>query len=59
MEECKEFDLFGLLPSAIQPPTSRSSERQPEIQQQPDKVSKNSYFSALQDLNRVLSSDCS
>src|SRR5581483_3893442 len=54
MEERKELDLIGLLPSAITTLDEQVKRASAQYQQQPDDLSKNIFLTALQDRNEVL-----
>ena len=54
MQERKELDLVGLLPSAITTLDEQVKRAYAQYQQQPDDLSKNIFLTALKDRNEVL-----
>jgi malate dehydrogenase (oxaloacetate-decarboxylating) len=54
MQERKELDLVGLLPSAVTTLDEQVKRAYAQYQQQPDDLSKNIFLTALQDRNEVL-----
>lgn len=54
IEERKQLDLLGLLPSAVTTPNEQVKRSYAQYQQQPDDLRKNIFLAALQDRNEVL-----